>query len=115
MSNPFDPSSNISNFSVVLPLIEDLMYIRMGRYVPVYSRPYVSNMHQEAVSTLIDRMNERKLKKVTSEVLSGLSSSLIAPSSTPVHSEVNAQWVDQSRYLFVLKTSHVDTYASRHV
>lgn len=115
MSNPFDPSSNISNFSVVLPLIEDLMYIRMGRYVPVYSRPYVSNMHQEAVSTLIDRMNERKLKNVTSEVLSGLSSSLIAPSSTPVHSEVNAQWVDQSRYLFVLKTSHVDTYGIKHV
>lgn len=115
MSNPFDASVQAREFNVNLPTIEDLMYIRMGRYVPVYSRPYVSNMHQEAVSTLIDRMNERKLKNVTSEVLSGISSSLISPSATPVHSEVNTAWVDQKRYLFVLKTSHVDTYNIKHV
>lgn len=89
-------------------IIEDLIYIPTGEYQPVYTRPYVVNVHQEALDGLKNNLLDNSLATVTPSTMVGLSEHIIQPSSNPYPSAIDANWVSTPKFIFLLKVRFTD-------
>ena len=89
-------------------IIEKLEYFPVARHNPMYARPYMFTVQQEAVNTLMDRMDQNKSGKVTPGLLKGLSSGIVQPSAVGHETSINSDWVSTRRFLFMMKVKHVD-------
>lgn len=89
-------------------IIEDLIYIPTGEYQPVYTRPYVVNVHQEALDSLKNNLLDNSFVTVTPSTMVGLTEHIVQPSSNPYPSAIDANWVSTPKYIFLLKVRFID-------
>lgn len=90
--------------------IFDLIYIPVGNYNEMFSRPYKSNMNVEAIEKMINRMNERNTKIIDHAIMSGITSDIIAPSVDPLYTSIDKNWIGQKKYIFLLTVLIDDTF-----
>jgi hypothetical protein len=95
-------------------VIEKLEYFPVAKHNPMYMRPYMFNVQQEAVSTLADRLDESKAGRVTPGILQGVTSGIIQPSAVGYDTVINNDWVSTRRYLFMMKVRHTDFSGMEH-
>lgn len=88
--------------------IERLVYFPMRNFHPMPLRPYTFSATHEAVETICNRLNQSRNGKITSDMLSGVTSGVIQPSSIPYTSMINNDFVGTRRYLFMMKVRHTD-------
>lgn len=88
--------------------IEDLIYIPMGNYVPMFNRPYIVNATGSAVDTISERMRNCMSGKVTPNIVSGIASDIIQPSAIGYGTIINNDWVSNKKYIFLLKIKSID-------
>lgn len=98
-------SNIIPNESFIL---EELIYIPMGQYTPVPVRPYQFNLTPEAADTISDRMAVNRTNRVASTLLNGVASQVVTPSAVGFESAVNNGFVNQPKFMFLLKVHHID-------
>lgn len=88
--------------------IEKLEYMPAGYYNPMPVRPYTFAPTATALNTITDRMAQFKSGKVSTGVLTGLTSDILVPSAVGFDSAVNQQWVQVPRYAFMMKVKRID-------
>lgn len=104
----------LSNISPVKNVsVDELIYIKMGEFKPMYVRPYTATVQQSALETLANKMLSGGKPLATSSSLSGLTSGLISPSTVPILT-LDAEWVGEQRYLFWLKATVEDNFNIVH-
>ena len=103
LANSFSPNLTGIQFT-----LEKLVYFPMRNFNPMPLRPYVFNAQADAMETLGRRLQEANVGKVTPAALSGITAGLVTPSTVPYGSVIDAGWVGQPRYLFMMKVSHVE-------
>lgn len=93
-------------------VIEDLIYIPMGNYNPMLSRPYTVNTSMSALETIQERLSETRSGKVTTNIVNGVAGEIIQPSAVGYQSLVDSNWVGNKKYIFMLKVSTVDPFGA---
>ncbi len=93
-------------------IIEDLMYIPMGRHHPMLTRPYMITASHEAIQTIADRYHGTQSSKITGNMINDISTQMIQPSAVGIETLVNNDWVNTGRYLFIMKVSWIDAYGT---
>lgn len=89
-------------------IIEELIYVPVGQYNPVYNRPYVVNTNDAAVNMLAERMLENRKTTLSGDILGGLTSQFIQPNAKGLDTVVNNNWVTTGRFIFMLKVRTID-------
>ena len=89
-------------------VIEELIYVPMGNFVPMFNRPYMVNASKNAIDTISERLEDTKSGKVTSNIINGVASEIIQPSAVGYQSLVNNDWVGNKKYIFMLKVKSLD-------
>lgn len=89
-------------------ILEDLIYIPMGNYMPMYMRPYILNVNGFKVDDLAQRLYDTKSAKVTTNILSGLTENFIQNSAVPLMSNINNDWVSTRKFVFLLKVKSIE-------
>lgn len=95
--------------------LEKLEYFPVARHNPMLVRPYMFNVQQEAVETLMNRMDEKKSGRVTPGLLQGVTSGIVTPSPVGYDTAIDNSWVGTRRFLFMMKVSHIDPYQGHEV
>lgn len=95
-------------------VIDELMFIPMGEYKPMYIRPYTACVQNESLQSIIGNMQHTKLPTITPRDLVGLSKGLIYPSAVPVNSAVDGSWVGDKKFIFILKVTITDNFDTIH-
>ena len=88
--------------------IEKLEYMPAGFYNPMPVRPYTFSPTNEALNTIQDRMAQYKTGKVSTGVLTGVTSGILAPSAVAFDSAINQQWIQVARFAFFMKVRRID-------
>lgn len=88
--------------------MERLVYFPMRNFHPQPLRPYSFNATHEAIDAITNRMAQARTGKITSDMLSGVTSGIIQPSAVPYASLVNNDFVGTRRFLFMMKIRHSD-------
>ena len=88
--------------------IEDLTYIPMGNYVPMFNRPYTVNASKSAIDQISERMYDTKAGKVTPNIVNGIAGEIIQPSGVGYMSMCNNDWVSIKKFIFLLKVRSLD-------
>lgn len=88
--------------------IEDLIYIPTARHNPMYIRPYSVNMDPIALDKIVNKLAENKTSKVTSNIVGEVSSRIIQPSAIGYNTAIDSSWLNERRYIFLLKVKNVD-------
>jgi len=96
-------------------LLEDLIYIPTGEYVPMYNRPYVVNSDYDKIQSISERLNDNKSAKVSPNMLSGLSNGIIQNSAVPINTDINTSWVSIRKFIFLLKVSYTEINGIKHM
>ncbi len=89
-------------------IIEDLVYIPTGEYMPVFNRPYMVNVTKSAIDTVVDRMYDTKSGKITPNIINGVASDIIQPSSVGYGTAINNDWLTTKKFIFMMKVKTVD-------
>jgi len=95
--------NNAENF-----IIEDLIYIPTGEYMPVFNRPYTVNVTKSAIDTVVDRMYDTKAGKVTPNIVNGVANEIIQPSSVGFQTSINSDWLSTKKFIFMMKVRTTD-------
>ena len=109
--------SNMTSSSMIPQVqyqVEQLFYFPTREQVPMYLRPYVFNTDSAAIEQIGDRMLQNNAASVTPGILTGIAGGIVQPSTVGVESGVNAQWVGQDRYIFMLKARYIDFVGVEH-
>lgn len=88
--------------------IDSLIYIPMGTYNPMPLRPYQVSVTTEAINTVSDRLYQNKLGSITPSMVSGVTASILQPSTVAFDSVINSNWVSTRRFLFMMKVRYAD-------
>lgn len=89
-------------------IIEDLTYIPMGNYVPMFNRPYTVNATKDAIDTISERMHDTKSGKITPNIVNGVAAQVIQPSAVGYQTFINNDWISTKKYIFLLKVKSLD-------
>lgn len=89
-------------------IIEELWYLPMGDHTPVYNRPYTVNADKEAIDILVDRKLETGNSTIDGSILRDLTSRFVTPNASVEHSLIDANWVSQPRFVFMMKVRSSD-------
>lgn len=89
-------------------VIEKLDYYPVARHNPMFARPYMFSVQQESVNTLVDRLDQTRMGRVTPALLRGLTGGIIQPSAIAHDTAINSDWVGTRRFLFMMKVKHID-------
>lgn len=89
-------------------LLNKLTYIPIGEHHPMYIRPYVTSMTEQAVNTIADRLVSENTTSVNVNQISDLTSQLLQPSAVGLMSEVDNTWVDTRKYIFILEVTEIN-------
>lgn len=92
-----------NNFS-----IEDLTYIPMGNYVPMFNRPYTVHPTSQAIDTISERLEDTKSGKITPNIINDVAGDIIKPSTVGYVSLCNNDWVSTKKFIFLLKVRSMD-------
>jgi len=83
--------------------INRVLMVETGRYNPVYSRPYETNISGAVMNNLVERIVNTGGKKVTGSLLNGISAEIAAPSAIPHHAiNISGGW-DERRIRFIIE------------
>ncbi|MDD2819154.1 MAG: hypothetical protein PHN51_10245 [Candidatus Nanopelagicales bacterium] len=110
----FAPPAVMNNNNLLAPLahtqykIESVVYYPMRNFNPMPMRPYLFSVKPEASDRLAERMAEAKAGSVTPGMLNGIASGIMGTSAVAYAGVINSSWVQQPKYLFMMKVSHVD-------
>lgn len=88
--------------------IEDLTYIPMGNYMPMFNRPYTVNATRQAIDTISERLEDTKAGKITPNIVNGVAGEIIQPSGVGYMSLCNNDWVTTKKFIFLLKVKAMD-------
>jgi len=88
--------------------IEDLTYIPMGNYTPMFNRPYTVNASKSAIDQISERMEDTKAGKITPNIVNGIAGEIIQPSAVGYMSMCNNDWVSTKKFIFLLKVRSLD-------
>lgn len=88
--------------------IEDLIYVPMGNYVPMFNRPYTVNTSRQAIDTISERLRDTKAGKITPNIVNGVANEIIQPSGVGYMSLCNTDWVSTKKFIFLLKVRSID-------
>ena len=111
---------NFNNFGInqqqlaVNFVIENLFYVPVGNYQPMFVRPYMAAVTEEAVSTVVDRMLQQRSTTVNSGILNGVAAEILQPSAVAMPSLIDHNWVSERRYIFMLIVSYTDVAGFKH-
>ncbi len=94
--------------------IDNLIYVPIGEYKQMFTRPYVAAAQQQSLDTLIDRMSAANNPRVNAGMLNGLTKRLVYPSSVGVPCAVDQNWVSESKYLWLLSATIEDNFNMIH-
>lgn len=89
-------------------IIEDLIYMPTGNYMPVYNHPYMVNPSGIDIDNLRNKIEENNIGKITPEVVSGFTSSFLQPSAVGYSTVVNENWVSNKKFIFILKVMQMN-------
>lgn len=89
-------------------VIEDLTYIPMGNYVPMFNRPYTVNASKSAIDKISERLDDTKAGKITPNIVNGVAGEIIQPSAVGYMSMCNNDWVGNKKFIFLLKVRSMD-------
>lgn len=89
-------------------VIEDLIYVPIGQYVPMFNRPYTVNVSHSAINTIVNRLDENSTSKVTPNIINGLTDQILQPSAIPFATSIDNGWITTKKFIFMLKVSTVD-------
>lgn len=99
----FETNTNtLSNF-----IIEDLIYIPMGNYNPMYNRPFTVNTSKSAIDTISQRLDDTKSGLITSSIINGVANEIIQPSAIAYPTQIDSNWLSIRKYIFLLKVRHI--------
>lgn len=98
--------NQILNDNTVFNLVE-LRYFPVKKHQPMLVRPYIFNVQQEAVSTLMNRMDETKTGRITPGILKGVTGGIVKPSAVGYETAIDTTWVSTRRFLFMMKVNHI--------
>lgn len=87
--------------------LEDLIYIPMGDYNPMFNRPYTVNVTKSAIDTISERLEDTKSGSITNNIVNGVANEIIQPSAIPYPTQIDSNWVNIRKYIFLLKVRHV--------
>lgn len=88
--------------------IEDLIYIPMGAYLPVFNRPYTVNASKAAIDTIVDKLHDTKSGKITPNIVNGIANDIIAPSAVGYQTPIDSNWLSTKKFIFLLKVKVID-------
>lgn len=88
--------------------IEEMIYIPMGNYMPMFNRPYMVNATANAVEQISERLYDTKAGKITPNILNGIAAEIIQPSAVGYMSMCNNDWVSTKKFIFLLKVRSLD-------
>lgn len=89
-------------------ILEKLEYMPAGHYNPMPVRPYTFQPTDQALNTITERMAQYKTGKVSTGVLTGVTSGILQPSAVAFESTVNQQWIQVPRFAFFMKVRRID-------
>ncbi|EKD89750.1 MAG: hypothetical protein ACD_33C00002G0042 [uncultured bacterium] len=99
MNNPFFTD----NF-----VLEDLTYIPIGNFVPMFNRPYMVNLDYGAVDAINSRLDDTKSYKITPNIINGLTDRIMQHSAVGYETQINNNWITTKKFIFMLKVSCTD-------
>ena len=88
--------------------IEEMTYIPMGNYMPMFNRPYTVNASRQAIDTISERLDDTKAGKITPNIVNGVAGEIIQPSAVGYMSLCNNDWVSTKKFIFLLKVRSMD-------
>ena len=88
--------------------IEDLTYIPMGNYMPMFNHPYTVNASKNAIDQISERLEDTKAGKITPNIVNGVAGEIIQPCAVGYMSMCNQDWVGTKKFIFLLKVRSMD-------
>lgn len=88
--------------------IEEMIYIPMGNYMPMFNRPYIVNASANAIEQISERLYDTKAGKITPNIVNGVAAEIIQPSAVGYMSMCDNDWVSTKKFIFLLKVRSID-------
>ena len=92
-----------------------MLMVETGRYNPMYQRPYETNINNHALNAIADRIMSTDSKRATGSLVSGIASSIAAPSSTPGQEiQIQYGWSER-RIRFVMEVEYTTSLGGKGI
>lgn len=89
-------------------VLETMVYYPTRSHNPMPLRPYVFNVESGAMDIISDRMASSGTSVISPNMLNGITSRIVQPSTVGFDSTINTDWVNNRRLLFMFKVRHIN-------